>query len=223
MQNNKIWKLYDDKSNTFSTQSFETNKDLTSYWGYDFIYNEIYNWEFSQTGCIYEMFDCLIKPNDVVVDLGSNVGFFSVKSSEFASKVISIDGSPEAYSCLVENCKDLQNVLTLNANILSPESEQSWLWSVKGNPLRMTLDDVFDLYQLNRIDFLKCDIEGGEYDLFNSLSEDTLSKIDRIAIETHDDNKNEHLSLPGKIKHSFYWAYNGGHQTMLYFTTPKNI
>jgi 23S rRNA U2552 (ribose-2'-O)-methylase RlmE/FtsJ len=169
------------------------------------------------------MFDCLIKPNDVVVDLGSNVGFFSVKSSEFASKVISIDGSPEAYSCLVENCKDLQNVLTLNANILSPESEQSWLWSVKGNPLRMTLDDVFDLYQLDRIDFLKCDIEGGEYDLFNSLSEDTLSKIDRIAIETHDDNKNEHFSLPGKIKHSFYWTYNGGHQTMLYFTTPKNI
>ena len=76
MENNKIWKLYDDKSNTFSIQSFETNKDLTSYWGYDFIYNEIYNWEFSQTGCIYEMFDCLIKPNDVVVDLGSNVGFF---------------------------------------------------------------------------------------------------------------------------------------------------
>jgi hypothetical protein len=223
MQNNKIWKLYDDKSNTFSIQSFETNKDLTSYWGYDFIYNEIYNWEFSQTGCIYEMFDCLIKPNDVVVDLGSNVGFFSVKSSEFASKVISIDGSPEAYSCLVENCKDLQNVLTLNANILSPESEQSWLWSVKGNPLRMTLDDVFDLYQLDRIDFLKCDIEGGEYDLFNSLSEETLSKIDRIAIETHDDKKNEHFSLPGKIKHSFYWTYNGGHQTMLYFTTPKNI
>ena len=223
MQNNKIWKLYDDKSNTFSTQSFETNKDLTSYWGYDFIYNEIYNWEFSQTGCIYEMFDCLIKPNDVVVDLGSNVGFFSVKSSEFASKVISIDGSPEAYSCLVENCKDLQNVLTLNANILSPESEQSWLWSVKGNPLRMTLDDVFDLYQLDRIDFLKCDIEGGEYDLFNSFSEETLSKIDRIAIETHDDKKNEHFSLPGKIKHSFYWTYNGGHQTMLYFTTPKNI
>jgi hypothetical protein len=223
MQNNKIWKLYDDKSNTFSIQSFETNKDLTSYWGYDFIYNEIYNWEFSQTGCIYEMFDCLIKPNDVVVDLGSNVGFFSVKSSEFASKVISIDGSPEAYSCLVENCKDLQNVLTLNANILTPESEQSWLWSVKGNPLRMTLDDVFDLYQLDRIDFLKCDIEGGEYDLFNSLSEETLSKIDRIAIETHDDKKNEHFSLPGKIKHSFYWTYNGGHQTMLYFTTPKNI
>ena len=37
MENNKIWKLYDDKSNTFSIQSFETNKDLTSYWGYDYL------------------------------------------------------------------------------------------------------------------------------------------------------------------------------------------
>ena len=217
----KNWKLYNDKTNVFFTQSFEDNKNLNEYNGFNFIYKEIYNWEHSKTGCIYEMWDCTIKQNDVVVDLGANSGFFSIKSAELASKVIAVDGSPEAYSCLVENCKDFDNIQTLNASILSKDSSQSWLWTHKGNPLRMTLEEMMELYKIDRIDFLKCDIEGGEYDLFNSLSPKTLSKIDRIAIETHDENQNKDFYLHGKIRHSFVWNYNGGSQTMFYFVTKK--
>ena len=43
---------------------------------------------------------------------------------------------------------------------------------------------------------MKCDIEGGEYELFNSLSLETLSKIDKIAIETHDIIQNETFFIP---------------------------
>ena len=219
----KIWKMYDDKTNTFFTRSFENNKDLISYNGFDFIYREIYNWPDSETNCIYEMWDCKINPDDVVVDLGANAGFFAVKSAEIASKVIAIDGSPESHSCLVENCKDLSNVQTLNSSILSKDSNPSYLWSHKGNPLRMTLDEIMDLYKLDKIDFLKCDIEGGEYELFKSLSSETLSKIDKIAIETHDMVQNETFFIPGKIRHSFVWTYNnaGDYQVMFYFVTPK--
>ena len=217
----KIWKIYHDKLNTFTTQSFENNKNLESYWGFDFIYREIYNWEDSKTGCIYEMWNCTLQPGDVVLDLGANCGFFTARAAEVASKVIAVDGSPESYSCLVENCKDYDNVQTLNASILKKDSEPSWLWSKKGNPLRMTLEEVMDLYKLDKIDFIKCDIEGGEYELFKSLSPETLDKIDRIAIETHDEKQNEEFFLPGKIRHSFYWNYGGGAQTMFYFVTPK--
>lgn len=217
----KIWKVFNDKTNIFYTQSFEHVKDLVNFNGYDFIYDEIYTWKYSNTGCIYEMWDCILKKGDIIVDLGANVGFFTNRSSELASKVIAIDGSPEAYSCLVENCKDLQNVQTLNASILSENSKQSHLWSFKGNPLRMTLEEMMEIFNIKKIDFLKCDIEGGEYELFKNLSEETLSKIDRIAIETHDENQNESFFLPGKIRHTYYWNYNGGSQTMMYFVTPK--
>ena len=219
MNSSKIWKTYDDKGNLFSTQSFEGNKDLDIYWGFDFIYKEIYNWEHSETGCIYEMWDCKIRDRDVVVDLGANLGFFSARAAENASRVVAIDGSPEAYSCLVENCKDFSNVQTLNASILSEGSRPSWLWSHKGNPLRMTLEEMMQIYGLEKIDFLKCDIEGGEYDLFGSLSRETLDKIDRIAVETHDEEKNENFYLPGKVRHSFHWDYGGGSQTMFYFVS----
>lgn len=167
------------------------------------------------------MWDCVLKEGDVVIDIGANCGFFTIKAASVASKVIAIDGSPESYSCLVENCKDYDNVMTLNASILGEDSDPSYLWSKKGNPLRMTLEEVMDLYHLDRIDFIKCDIEGGEYDLFKSLSPETLSKIDRIAIETHDDKLNETFYIPGKVRHSFYWNFNGGSQTMFYFVNPK--
>lgn len=81
----------------------------------------------------------------------------------------------------------------------------------------MTLEQLMDLYQLEKIDFLKCDIEGGEYELFQSLPIEILSKIDRIAIETHDELKNENFQLPGKTHHSYYWYFGGGVQTMFYF------
>lgn len=217
----KNWKLYDDKLNNFTYKTFEDNKNLESYWGFDFIYREIYNWEESVTGCIYEMWDCVLKKGDTVLDLGANCGFFSVKAANLASKVIAIDGSPESYSCLVENCKDYDNIQTLNVSVLSNDSDASWLWSKKGNPMRMTLEEVMNIYKLDNIDFIKCDIEGGEYKLFNSLSIDTLNRIDRIAIETHDNKQNDTFFLPGKIRHSFYWNYNGGTQTMFYFVTPK--
>ena len=86
----------------------------------------------------------------------------------------------------------------------------------------MTLEEMMDLYKIDKIDFLKCDIEGGEYDLFKSLSPEILSKIDKIAVETHDEKQNETFFLPGKVRHSFFWNYGGGgSQTMFYFVTPK--
>ena len=80
---------------------------------------------------------------------------------------------------------------------------------------------LFQIYNLEKIDFLKCDIEGGEYDLFDSTPQHILDRIDRIAIETHDEEKNLNFSIPGKVRHDFTWWYAGGKQTMIYFTTPN--
>ena len=167
------------------------------------------------------MWDCVLKQDDVVVDIGSSVGLFTKRASDIASKVIAIDGSPEKFSCLVENTKDLPNVLCMNASIVGKDSPDPYLWSIKGNPLKFSLEDVFEIYGIEKIDFLKCDIEGGEYDLFRSTPQEILDKIDRIAIETHHEERNEHFYIPGKVRHTFVWNYGGGTQTMVYFVTPK--
>jgi hypothetical protein len=214
------WKLYNDKSNIFYNSTFEHVIGSEVYHGWDFIYKEIYDWEFSDTRCIYEMWNCKLKENDVVVDLGASIGFFTKKASEIASKVIAIDGSPENFSCLVENTKDEKNVFCLNACITGDNSPNPYLWSTKGNPLHLSLEEVFRIYNLEKIDFLKCDIEGGEYDLFSSVPQPILDRIDRIAIETHDPEKNLTFFIPGKARHSFDWWHGSEPQTMFYFVTP---
>jgi len=68
----------------------------------------------------------------------------------------------------------------------------NWLWpKEQESPLRVTcqcqtLDEILEQQQVDRVDFLKVDCEGGEYDLFDSVEESTLARIHRIALEYHE-------------------------------------
>jgi len=218
----KEWKLYLDKSNHYWTQNLDFVLTSDSFFGYEFMFKEIYGWEYSETNCIYEMWGCKLEPNDVVVDLGANVGFFTHLAATKSKKVIAIDGAYEIFSCLVENTKEHNNVNYLNASILGKSNHTPYLWSPKPNPLYLQMVDVFKIFDLEKIDFLKCDIEGGEYDLLQNLDQSILNKINKIAVETHDPIKNENFFIPGKIRHSFFWDVNniGEYQTMFYFVNP---
>ena len=50
----------------------------------------------------------------------------------------------------------------------------------------MTLEDALKKAGFAHCDLLKVDCEGGEYDIFFHTPEETLRKIDRIAMEYHD-------------------------------------
>lgn len=49
-----------------------------------------------------------------------------------------------------------------------------------------TLEDILQSQGIEKVDFLKVDCEGGEYALFDSVSDATLAKISRIALEFHE-------------------------------------
>jgi FkbM family methyltransferase len=50
----------------------------------------------------------------------------------------------------------------------------------------ITLQQVFDEHGLDHCDFLKMDIEGGEYAILRSAAADLLKRVQRIALEYHD-------------------------------------
>ena len=206
------WKLYgwsDGNINhkKFYYSDFNHVKTSVNRFGYDFFYDEIYLCKESDTNCIYEMWDCVIKPNDIVVDLGANVGLFTRHAASIASTVIAVEGSPELYSCLVENTYDLQNVQCLNAIIEMEEGDSEMHhWTSKINPIYVDLEKIMEMYGLDHIDFLKCDIEGAEWGLFRNTQPSTIAKISKIALEPHNDKKGSNpweLFLPGKIRHDF--------------------
>lgn len=219
------WKLYgwdpsNEKYGKFYYSDFSYFPRLSYYVGYDFFYMENYHFQESLTGCCYEMWDCILKPGDVVVDLGANVGFFTRRAAEIGSRVIAVEGSPEVFSCLVENTHDLSNVSCLNAIVVGNEADPEGKICYTSQPaLRVTLAQIMQMYGLDRIDFLKCDIEGGEWRLLGDISSDTLSRIDRVSMEAHGELPEydiQSLYIPNKIRHShvcnnttnFYYVNN---------------
>ena len=78
---------------------------------------------------------------------------------------------------------------------------------------------------MEKIDFLKVDIEGGERSLFNSITDDQLRRIDRIFVEWHPIHgiANEaNIKMREAFMTRFNLAgYNGmvfpGYQDLIYF------
>lgn len=68
-----------------------------------------------------------------------------------------------------------------------------------------TLDEVLEGQNIERVDFLKIDCEGGEYAIFNSVSDETLSRISRIAMEFHKLHPDhDHQQIVNRLKSAGY-------------------
>jgi len=50
----------------------------------------------------------------------------------------------------------------------------------------MSLAGILESSGIDRVDFLKVDCEGGEYAVFDAISDETLARISRIALEFHE-------------------------------------
>ena len=211
------WKCYE--NNQFYYKKF---KDVEPAIGLDFFYREIYLWDdCSPTKCCYEMFENIIKPGDVVLDLGANIGLFSRKAAKIAGKVISVEASPEHFACLVENTSEFNNIEYINALVVGNDNsgDTNTVYSHRSSKETITIEKIMKIYNLDKIDFIKVDIEGGEYALLSNTPIEVLDKIDKISCETHDDIKNKDFYLPNKVRNSWTWFFNNGnsHETFFYF------
>lgn len=217
INHNKIWQLYDSETKSFFEKSFINIFENHSWYWYDFFYKEIYDLEFSPTKCIYEMFDCIIDKDDVVVDLGANVGFFTEYAAKKSKKVIAVEGGDALFSCLVKNTYSNNNIEYLNANVVSEKSNFETTWSCP-TKINTTISNIFDLYKLEKIDFLKMDIEGCEYDIFKHIDKNLIKKIKKISLEAHyKDRDSELIANIGKPNASCFDWYITNHLQKTYY------
>jgi hypothetical protein len=49
-----------------------------------------------------------------------------------------------------------------------------------------SLKHILDENGVDRVNYLKCDCEGGEYEIFRSLDDETFARIDKVAMEFHE-------------------------------------
>ena len=102
-----------------------------------------------------------------------------------------------------------------------------------GNDIKKTYDvEVIDLYDfliknnITKIDFLKIDCEGEEYNIFQSIPNEFLGKINKIHVEFHNNLNGEVKQLIEKLENNnFDWFFekdrNGDSECGLIFAKKK--
>lgn len=145
----------------------------------------------------YEIF-FQVEENDVVVDIGSSVGPFTYSILDKKPKhVFCIEPSESEFKTLVKNVIGFP-VTPINKGISSVNSfiEHNKLFGGETHMESITFNKFIDLYSLDRIDFMKIDCEGGEYDIFNKKNFEYIkNNVKKISGEWH-------LSTP-ELKNKF--------------------
>ncbi len=141
-------------------------------------------------------------PTGIVIDLGANIGAFSLYAARTATQVYAFEPETSNFAQLEKNCA-LNPTLpiqvfkkaaggtngTARLSLGAINKGASSLILKRSDAAEkvetLTLDRIFSLCGLRHVDFLKVDIEGSEYALFENVSIHTLRHFNSITLEIH--------------------------------------
>lgn len=138
--------------------------------------------------------DITIKKGDIVVDLGAHIGSFTRLALACGAYVYAIEPHEGNFKLLKQNVKmasggaTLLNILIYNGkkvHFLS-DPKRGELHKVAGHGEMMesfTLNDVVQNEGLEKINLLKVDIEGAEYEVFKHFK--YFDIVEQITMEYH--------------------------------------
>ena len=139
----------------------------------------------------------------VVVDIGANIGMFSlhVAADLGAARVYAFEPFPESFVLLRRNAEHnhLDAIVPIPLAIAGEAGTRELhmqgrhgvhsLFGTSGEAVRIeciTLAEAFARYDITRCDFLKLDCEGAEYEILLKAPSDVYARIQRLALEYHD-------------------------------------
>jgi FkbM family methyltransferase len=149
------------------------------------------------------LFCSLIKKDNVVFDVGANVGCVSILFSGLAEKVYSFEPSPTTFKYLSKNIENagLRNVTAYNFGLGSKEGESTITYSPESrsgafvsNRLKnighnhvtevikiKTIDDMIREQKISKIDVIKMDVEGFEKEVITG-ARNTLNTFKPVTV-----------------------------------------
>jgi FkbM family methyltransferase len=164
-----------------------------------------------------------ISKDCVVVDIGANVGVFSLYAAYMgAKKVYAFEPNQEAYDCLQKNVREnnLEDVIIPFKLAVAVNDNEIVKIPLASSPLNRTYSDkelknneeldgvstisvegILNQCSIHHVDLLKIDCEGAEYDILPAIQHFTLDRIDTIKMEYHQDSVEPIVSHLGK--HNF--------------------
>lgn len=179
-----------EKNENYLKNKQELHKKIRDY--NNFAYEEIF---------IHNTYNALSKEiqDSVIIDIGANVGGFSIFCKELkAKKIYAFEPSHDTYNQLVENTKNFDNILTYNLAVteksdsevfMSDASVEADIWQKKTDNViptkTITLEDIMSMTSINNKLVLKIDCEGSEFDILYSTPKEILKRFSYIYLEVH--------------------------------------
>jgi len=143
-----------------------------------------------------------LKPGDLVIDVGANIGYFSLLAARIVGplgRIVAVEASPRTFRALSDNIarNGATNIRAINmaasgasgtVNIYSGEDYNSGLTSiverkgsvVEGSVAAAPLGELVTPDELQRAKVIKIDVEGAEADVLAGV----LPSIDQLAHDT---------------------------------------
>ena len=132
-----------------------------------------------------------VQPGDVFVDLGANIGLSSINAElKGASKIYCLEPDPGVYEALKlnkgENWELFPIAISDHKGQIEVAKWPNW-WETELRSC-VTLDQFLEANNIDRVDYMKVDIEGFEKTAFNHVKQETWDKIQKLFFEYHDDS-----------------------------------
>lgn len=146
-----------------------------------------------------------IDQGDLVFDIGANVGNFAMYAVKTgASRVVAFEPVQKNYELMLKNIQN-NNMPQVEAHMLAVDgdsgvvtmhmSEVDTAHSITHEAFdqqgdisveAVTIEQFCQKHSISKIDFLKVDCEGAEYQIFEKISDQMLGLINKVAIEHHE-------------------------------------
>lgn len=144
------------------------------------------------------------KKDPIVIDIGANIGIFTLYASKYAKKVYSVEPSQEHFDCLIHMIEfnKLENVTPLKFAIANSEGKMTFNHPVNKTMYSLlhtgvsevgseevdviTIETLFKQNSIEHVDLLKMDTEGSEFEILGGEAFKKVSLlIDVIVLESH--------------------------------------
>jgi FkbM family methyltransferase len=168
-----------------------------------------------------------VEKGDVVMDIGFNYGVFCLRAlNNGASKVYGFEPNIDAYEVSKKVYIDKEKVELFNFAVGGENKKVSFRQSLSSltsstfgdvedykasydiNCIKLT--DFLFFHKIKKIDFLKVDCEGSEYEIFESIPDEIFSTIKKIHVEYHyNDGKKVKPIIDKLNRNNFEWKFDG--------------
>lgn len=152
--------------------------------------------------------------NYVILDIGANIGLFSLYAKDSAARIVAVEPTPKTFNMLKKLTAGESKIepvavalsghngtvdfyINDNPTINSLVNEVGEKVTVEARTIATLLEE----HKLDYVDFVKCDIEGGE--MF-AITNETIAEVsDRIgfwAVELHQTDAHTGAAWPGNLE-----------------------